>query len=45
MAKWKFTDAGEPGKDDFMQIEIKDAMGNVVLNASGFLKSGNHQAH
>jgi hypothetical protein len=38
MAKWKFTDAGEPGKDDFMEIEITDAMGNVVLSASGFLK-------
>lgn len=45
MAKWKFTDAGEPGKEDFMEIEVKDAMGNVVLTASGFLKSGNHQAH
>lgn len=44
-AKWTFTDAGEPGKNDTATITIVDAGGNVVLNVSGNLKNGNQQAH
>ena len=42
--EFTFTDAGEPGKNDFAQITITDASG-VVLTVSGNLKNGNHQAH
>lgn len=45
IAKWKFTDAGEPGKDDYAFITIVDANGNLVLDAQGKLQNGNHQAH
>jgi hypothetical protein len=44
-AVWTFTDAGEPGVDDFMRIRITDADGNVVLNVQGTLTYGDHQAH
>ena len=44
-AKWTFTDAGEPGKNDSAKIEIWDANGALVLSVSGKLASGNHQAH
>jgi hypothetical protein len=45
-AEWKFTDAGEPGRNrDYVQIVIKDAGSNTILTVSGTLKSGNHQAH
>jgi hypothetical protein len=44
-ATWTFTDAGEPGRDDFAQIVIRDAGGNIVLAVSGTLSGGNHQAH
>lgn len=44
-AEWKFTDAGEPGVNDFMSIKITDAGGNIVLDVSGTLTFGNHQAH
>lgn len=30
---------------DFASITIRDVNGNVVLNVSGFLRNGNHQAH
>lgn len=40
-----FTDAGEPGVPDTASILIMDADGNVVLNISGPLTFGNHQAH
>jgi len=43
-AVWTFTDAGEPGRDDFTEITITEAGGGVVLSASGFIR-GNHQAH
>ncbi len=45
MASWTFTDAGEPGKNDMATITIVDAGGNTVLTVSGFLTSGNQQAH
>ena len=44
-AKWTFTDAGEPGKNDWASIVIKDSNGIVVLSVQGYLKNGNHQAH
>ncbi len=43
--EFTFTDGGEPGTKDHATYLIKDAMGNVVLSASGFLDQGNHQAH
>jgi len=43
-AKWKFTDAGEPGTNDFAHITILVGM-TVVLDAQGNLQNGNHQAH
>ena len=45
MASWIFTDAGEPGKQDTATIIIRDALGRIVLSASGTLSNGNHQAH
>jgi hypothetical protein len=44
-AHWTVTDAGEPGKADVFRIRITDAGGAVVLDRSGTLSSGNHQAH
>jgi trimeric autotransporter adhesin len=44
-ATWYFTDAGEPGVDDVVRLLIEDAGGNVVLQVSGTLNRGNHQAH
>jgi hypothetical protein len=44
-ASWKFTDAGEPGKDDTASIVIKDANNNTVLSVSGNIDKGNQQAH
>jgi hypothetical protein len=43
-AKWKFTDAGEPGTNDFAHITITVGM-TVVLDAQGKLQYGNQQAH
>lgn len=41
-----FTDAGEPGSEDTMAITIRDAGGQVVVQAAGLLlRGGNHQAH
>jgi hypothetical protein len=41
-----FTDAGEPGRNDGVQMTIKDAGGNVVLDAPFTkLTDGNQQAH
>ena len=44
---FRFTDAGEPGRNDTATIRIVDARGTTVLHivnqrASG---GGNHQAH
>jgi hypothetical protein len=44
-ADWRFTDAGEPGKNDTARIVIRDPANNVVLSVSGSLNRGNHQAH
>lgn len=43
--EFKFTDAGEPGVNDFAKIKIVDAGGSTVLNIAGMLQNGNHQAH
>jgi len=41
-----FTDAGEPGRNDTVQMVIKDQQGNIVLNTpTTKLTGGNHQAH
>ena len=40
-----FTDAGEPGTNDYAHMVIMDAGGNTVLTVSGNLRNGNHQAH
>jgi len=44
-AKWTFTDAGEPGSNDMMTIDIFDSSNALVLTATGTLDRGNHQAH
>ena len=44
-AEWTFTDAGEPGKNDYVSLKIMDANNNVVLSVTGNLKVGNHQSH
>jgi len=44
-AEWRFTDAGEPGRNDTAEIVIRDPASNVVLSVSGNLRNGNHQAH
>ena len=44
-AEWTFTDAGEPGRDDSVQIEIRNSSNIIVLSATGNLQSGNQQAH
>ena len=43
--EWKFTDDGEPGTGDHVDLLIKDAGNAVVLTVSGLLDRGNHQAH
>ena len=40
-----FTDNGEPGKTDAATFKLIDIDGTTVLNCSGKLKGGNHQAH
>ena len=44
-AEWVFTDAGQPGRLDTATIVIRDAAGDVVLDASGLISNGNQQAH
>lgn len=43
--EFKLTDAGEPGKNDEATMKIWDANNVLVLDVSGKLKNGNHQAH
>ena len=40
-----FTDAGEPGTKDRATMKIWDKSNKLVLDVSGFLYKGNHQAH
>lgn len=46
-ATFRFTDAGEPGRNDFGSVRIVDADGDVVLEFTDQKASagGNHQAH
>lgn len=44
-AKWKFTDAGEPGVNDYATITVYDPANNPVATFSGNLSKGNQQAH
>lgn len=45
-ANWIFTDAGEPGVPDTATIEILNCRtSEVILQVSGPLTFGNHQAH
>lgn len=46
-ASFRFTDAGEPGRNDTATIVITDRDGNVVfqLDNERITKGGNHQAH
>ena len=44
-AVWTFTDAGEPGKNDFVSLQVFDASNKLVLSVSGTLNVGNQQAH
>jgi len=43
--EFNFTDAGEPGTGDWAWIKITNPKGGTVMEVSGFLKSGNQQAH
>jgi len=40
-----FTDAGEPGTKDTASMKIWNKANNLVLEVSGVLNKGNHQAH
>jgi len=44
-AEWTFTDAGAAGVEDRAVIVIRKASGEVVLDVSGTLTYGNHEAH
>jgi hypothetical protein len=41
----QLTDFGEPGKNDWATVVVYDADGNLVLDQTGNLQVGNHQAH
>jgi hypothetical protein len=43
--EFTFTDDGEPGIHDHADITVRDASGTIVLQVSGYLEKGNHQAH
>lgn len=40
-----FTDAGEPGKKDTATMKIWNKENKLILEVSGYLNKGNHQAH
>ena len=46
-ASFRFTDDGEPGRDDTATIRIMDRNGNVVFQITDakITEGGNHQAH
>ena len=44
-AEWVFTDAGTAGVEDHAAIIIRNPSGEVVLDVSGTLTYGNHEAH
>lgn len=41
----QLTDFGEPGKNDWATVVVYDGEGNLILDVTGHLQSGNHQAH
>lgn len=43
--EFTFDDDGEPGTGDTATMTIRDDGGNVVLEVTGKLRRGNHQAH
>jgi DNA-binding beta-propeller fold protein YncE len=43
--EFRFTDAGEPGSNDWAQYTVRDSGGNVVVSVSDTLDGGNHQTH
>jgi hypothetical protein len=43
--EWRFTDTGQPGREDTARIMIRDASGASVLQVDGRVDRGNHQAH
>lgn len=44
-AWFQFVDLSEPGTQDTASILVFDENGNVVLDVTGTLEKGNHQAH
>ena len=42
---WIIKDAGEPGTDDWISLEVLDELGDTVLEVEGNLRGGNFQAH
>ena len=45
-ASWQFSDCGEPGTKDVVEIFVRDTNGILVLELrQTFLTFGNHQAH
>jgi hypothetical protein len=45
VARWTFTDSGEPGTGDHAYIQIFNPDNTVVATLNGDLRNGNHQAH
>jgi uncharacterized repeat protein (TIGR01451 family) len=45
LVDFTFTDAGEPGKNDRIELTIRDANGQVIATLSDSLDRGNHQTH
>jgi len=43
-AEFIFTDAGEPGRNDWAWIKITASNGDTIMEVSGFLRCGNQQA-
>jgi len=43
--EWRFTDTGQPGREDTARIVIRDGSGATVLSVDGRVDRGNHQAH
>ena len=46
-ANWTFTDKGEPGANDTVNMTIKNSSGTTVMTTPGTVRitGGNHQAH
>jgi hypothetical protein len=44
-AHWSLTDAGEPGRDDTVVVEIYDPENNLLHQVEGRISGGNIEAH